>query len=78
MAYLTQIIYEAMRIYPPLASVMRVALRDTHLCRYHIQKGDKLLISILGIHRLFPFLSERASDTLRIRTWYDIPTSTHK
>lgn len=70
MVYLNQVIYEAMRVYPPLASVTRVALRDTHLGRYHIQKGDKLLISILGIHRFFSFLPERE----RIRTWYDIPT----
>ncbi|BDD06218.1 cytochrome P450 [Aureibacter tunicatorum] len=49
--YLTAIIKEGLRLYPPAWSLGREALEDDHFNDIKINKGDTLLVSIFHLHR---------------------------
>jgi cytochrome P450 len=46
-----QVFKEAMRLYPPVAAVLRVARRDTELDGYFIRKGTVVMLSQYILHR---------------------------
>jgi len=49
--YTSYCLYEALRIYAPLPSVIRNCVKDTTIGNYKIRAGDSLMICILAIHR---------------------------
>jgi len=49
--YLTQVIKETLRIYPPMPVTIRRSLKDGRLGRYRIRKGDIILIGTLAAQR---------------------------
>ena len=51
MTYTTQVIKEALRIYPPMPVTIRRSLKDGTLGRYRIRKGDIILIGALAAQR---------------------------
>jgi cytochrome P450 / NADPH-cytochrome P450 reductase len=51
MTYTTQVIKEALRIYPPLPVTIRRSLKDGTLGRYRIRKGDIILVGSLAAQR---------------------------
>src|SRR3984893_705922 len=51
LTYTTQVIKEAMRIYPPLPITIRRSLKDGTLGRYRIRKGDIILVGALAAQR---------------------------
>jgi cytochrome P450/NADPH-cytochrome P450 reductase len=51
MTYATQVIKEALRIYPPMPVTIRRSLKDGSLGRYRIRKGDIILIGALAAQR---------------------------
>jgi cytochrome P450 / NADPH-cytochrome P450 reductase len=51
LTYTTQVIKEAMRIYPPLPVTIRRSLKDGTLGRYRIRKGDIILVGTLAAQR---------------------------
>jgi cytochrome P450 / NADPH-cytochrome P450 reductase len=51
MNYTTQVIKEALRIYPPLPVTIRRSLKDGTLGRYRIRKGDIILVGSLAAQR---------------------------
>jgi enediyne biosynthesis protein E7 len=46
-----QIMSEAMRLYPPVWAVTRVALADDELSGCRLRRGDMVIISYYGLHR---------------------------
>jgi len=48
--YTTQVVNEAMRLYPPAHTVVRRAVEETELLGYPVDKGRILAVSIWGIH----------------------------
>jgi cytochrome P450 len=46
-----QVIYEALRLYPPFWMVDRIALEDDEICGLHIPKGSLVIPYIYGTHR---------------------------
>ena len=51
LTYTTQVIKETMRIYPPMPVTIRRSLKDGTLGRYHIRKGDVILVGTLAAQR---------------------------
>ena len=51
LTYTTQVIKEAMRIYPPMPVTIRRSLKDGMLGRYRIRKGDIILVGTLAAQR---------------------------
>ena len=51
LAYTTQVIKEALRIYPPLPITIRRSLKDGMLGRYRVRKGDIILVGALAAQR---------------------------
>ena len=51
LTYTTQVIKEAMRIYPPMPITIRRSLKDGTLGRYRIRKGDIILVGTLAAQR---------------------------
>src|SRR6516164_6786207 len=51
LTYTTQVIKEALRIYPPLPITIRRSLKDGMLGRYRIRKGDIILVGTLAAQR---------------------------
>src|SRR5215469_14808773 len=51
LTYTTQVIKEALRIYPPLPVTIRRSLKDGTLGRYRIRKGDIILVGTLAAQR---------------------------
>lgn len=51
LTYTTQVIKEAMRIYPPLPVTIRRSLKDGTLGRYRVRKGDIILVGTLAAQR---------------------------
>ncbi|HEX8977706.1 MAG TPA: cytochrome P450 [Solirubrobacteraceae bacterium] len=51
LTYMTQVIKETLRIYPPMPVTIRRSLRDGMLGRYRIRKGDIILIGALAAQR---------------------------
>jgi cytochrome P450 / NADPH-cytochrome P450 reductase len=49
--YTTQVIKETLRIYPPLPVTIRRSLKDGMLGRYHVRKGDIILVGTLAAQR---------------------------
>lgn len=45
------IVHEAMRLYPPVYNMGRVALADDEIDGRAVRRGDILLLSIFGVHR---------------------------
>lgn len=57
LAYCLQVFRESLRLYPPAASMMRAAVRDTELSGYRIRRGTTVFLSTFAMHRdpeLFP------------------------
>ncbi len=75
--YTTQVINEAMRLYPPAHTVVRRAVEDTELAGYQVDKGRIVAVNIWGIHhrptvwlepfRFSPDRFEPAADSRRSR-----------
>jgi cytochrome P450 / NADPH-cytochrome P450 reductase len=51
LTYTTQVIKEALRIYPPMPITIRRSLKDGTLGRYRIRKGDIILVGTLAAQR---------------------------
>ncbi len=51
LTYTTQVIKEALRIYPPLPITIRRSLKDGMLGRYRVRKGDIILVGALAAQR---------------------------
>ena len=51
LTYTTQVIKEALRIYPPMPVTIRRSLKDGTLGRYRIRKGDIILVGTLAAQR---------------------------
>ena len=51
LTYTTQVIKEALRIYPPLPVTIRRSLKDGMLGRYRVRKGDIILVGTLAAQR---------------------------
>jgi cytochrome P450 / NADPH-cytochrome P450 reductase len=49
--YTTQVIKEAMRIYPPMPVTIRRSLKDGRLGRYRIRRGDVIFVGTLAAQR---------------------------
>jgi cytochrome P450 / NADPH-cytochrome P450 reductase len=49
--YTTQVIKEALRVYPPMPVTIRRSLKDGMLGRYRIRKGDIILVGTLAAQR---------------------------
>ncbi len=49
--YTTQVIKEAMRIFPPMPVTIRRSLKDGMLGRYRVRKGDIIFVGTLAAHR---------------------------
>jgi cytochrome P450/NADPH-cytochrome P450 reductase len=49
--YVTQVIKETLRIYPPMPVTIRRSLADGRLGRYRIRKGDVILVGTLAAQR---------------------------
>ncbi len=49
--YMTQVIKETLRIYPPMPVTLRRSLKDGRLGRYRIRKGDVILVGALAAQR---------------------------
>ena len=49
--YITAIIEETLRLYPPAALVSRTARKPDRLCGREIRKGDTVMIPIYALHR---------------------------
>ena len=49
--YTTQVIKEAMRIFPPMPVSIRRSLKDGMLGRYRVRKGDIIFVGTLAAHR---------------------------
>jgi cytochrome P450/NADPH-cytochrome P450 reductase len=49
--YMTQVIKETLRIYPPMPVTIRRSLRDGTLGRYRVRKGDIILVGTLAAQR---------------------------
>ena len=49
--YLRMVLEEAMRLYPPVTRIDRVAAADDELCGHHIRKGDMVSIWPWVVHR---------------------------
>lgn len=49
--YITQIMKESMRLYPPAPGVTKVAAEDDVLGPYQVKKGQRLLLSYVALHR---------------------------
>ncbi len=51
LAYIRQIIDEALRLYPPAAILGRTAMADDTLCGRTIRKGETVMLPIYALHR---------------------------
>ena len=51
MPYMTQVIKETLRIYPPMPVTIRRSLKDGKLGRYHVRKDDIILVGTLAAQR---------------------------
>jgi cytochrome P450/NADPH-cytochrome P450 reductase len=51
LTYTTQVIKEALRVYPPMPITIRRSLKDGLLGRYTVRKGDVILVGALAAHR---------------------------
>ncbi len=51
LSYTGQVLYESMRLYPPVYAIARRSVGDNNLGGYAIADGTPLLISIYGAHR---------------------------
>lgn len=49
--YTTQVIHEALRLYPPVWGMFRVAVEEDSLLGYHVQPLDRIGVSPYVIHR---------------------------
>lgn len=49
--YLSQVVHETLRLYPPVFAAVREALADDEMDGLHVPRGTQCLISIYGIHR---------------------------
>ena len=53
--YITAVIKESLRVYPPAAVNMREALQDDQLGEYSIPKGTYILIPVCALHHIEEF-----------------------
>ena len=51
LTYTTQVIKEALRVYPPMPITIRRSLKDGLLGRYRVRKGDIILVGALAAQR---------------------------
>ena len=51
LVYTEQVLKEAMRLYPPVYSVLRQSIEDTELSGYHIPSESVLMLPQWGVHR---------------------------
>ena len=52
MDYITAVINESLRMYPPAAIFMREAIKDDKLGDYKIPKGSFIVVPVCAIHHL--------------------------
>lgn len=84
------VLKEALRLYPPLPVIPRVALKDCEFDGYKINRGDRVMISPLFTHRMSEiwtnpnkfdpdrFSKERAEDRIHKHAWVPFGGGAHK
>ena len=82
LVYTRQVIYEAMRLYPPIPMHLRTAEADDVVCGQQVRKGDTMIVPFYALHRHhkhwdYPrkFLPERFDDMSKIDRFAYVPFS---
>lgn len=80
--YVTQVFYEAMRLYPPIPVHMRTAEDSDNVCGHAVRPGDTMILPFNATHRSrvlwdYPdrFIPERFDDMSEIDRYAYIPFS---
>src|SRR5581483_7434722 len=60
LTYMTQVIKETLRIYPPMPITIRRSLKDGMLGRYRVRKDDIILVGALAAQRDSRYWGPRA------------------
>ena len=42
---------EALRLFPPIPSILRMALKATNLGPYRVEQGENIMVQIMALHR---------------------------
>mmetsp|Transcript_13119 Transcript_13119/g.36935 ORF Transcript_13119/g.36935 Transcript_13119/m.36935 type:complete len:987 (+) Transcript_13119:885-3845(+) len=51
LTFMTSVIKETLRLYPPAAAFIKICLQDTNLGPYRCPKGTKVVVSLNSVHR---------------------------
>jgi len=49
--YIQQVIYETLRLYPPIPVHLRTAAADDEVCGHAVKKGDVMIVPFYSLHR---------------------------
>jgi len=82
LTYVKQVLYETMRLYPPIPVHLRTAAADDEVCGHAVKKGDVMIVPFYALHRnrrLWDqprkFVPERFDDMTTIDRFAYVPFS---
>lgn len=82
LAFIKQVLYETMRLYPPIPVHLRTAAADDEVCGHAVKKGDVMIVPFYALHRnrrLWDqprkFIPDRFADMSRIDRFAYVPFS---
>ena len=80
--YVRQVIYETMRLYPPIPVHLRTAAADDTVCEHAVKKGDTVIVPFYALHRHHKhwerprkFIPERFEDMSKVDRFAYVPFS---
>ncbi len=80
--YVRKVLYEAMRLFPPIPVHLRTAQREDSLCEHAVKPGDTVIVPFYSLHRHKKhwqrpncFVPERFDDMSRIDRYTYMPFS---